>query len=71
MAPRQKIVGYQCPLFARKFSNETISAVYELLTGCDHDLRIATRENCRSAEAKPQDEQPPHTRLLLGMHEVL
>ncbi|KAK9823942.1 hypothetical protein WJX72_006544 [[Myrmecia] bisecta] len=39
-------LGYQCPLFARKFPKETASAITALMQDCRNRLRITTGRDC-------------------------
>jgi hypothetical protein len=45
-AYNSSLLGYLCPVFARKFPRETASAVYNLLHSCSTGLNITNSGKC-------------------------
>ena len=41
-----KTLGYQCPLFARKFPADTAEALHKLMGDCRNRLRIVNGAQC-------------------------
>lgn len=41
------VLGVQCPIMARKFSQETAPAIAQLLSECSNHLNIVTSAKCQ------------------------
>lgn len=50
-------LGYDCPLFARKFPRETASAVYNLFRSCTTGLNITNAGLCAEGAAEIGDQR--------------
>ncbi len=50
-------LGYDCPLFARKFPRETASAVYNLFRSCTTGLNITNSGLCAEGAADILDQR--------------
>lgn len=50
-------LGYDCPIFARKFPRDTASAVYNLLRGCSTGLNITNTGECPEGDEDIPDQR--------------
>ena len=69
-ASKEMALGYECPVFARKFLKNTASVVYNLLKSCEHELCIANDGNCTDSIPEQSVRHNATSRVMLGMHEV-
>ena len=69
-ASKEMALGYECPVFARKFPKNTASVVYNLLKSCEHELCIANDGNCTDSIPEQSVRHNATSRVMLGMHEV-
>lgn len=44
--PQKQVLGYDCPIFARKFPPDARNAVFDLLSRCDTTLCITNDGDC-------------------------
>jgi hypothetical protein len=56
-------LGYDCPLFARKFPRETASAVYNLFRSCTTGLNVTNTGLCAEGAAENLDQRVSNEHL--------
>lgn len=62
-------LGYDCPLFARKFPRETASAVYNLFRSCTTGLNVTNSGLCADGAADIPDQRVSNALPVAGRRE--